>query len=335
MSSGAASRAVLESRAIPMGVTELSEYVASWLGIAQEGVTRVGASLLVLIGYVVARRVVARTLVRRFDDTGTRYRFSKASQAVLGGVAIFIIVKIWFGQLQFGTYFGLVSAGVAVALQDPLVNLAGWLYLIVRRPFGVGDRIQVGPHAGDVVDLQLFSIALLEIGNWVQADQSTGRILHIPNGWVFKHPIASYEQGFPYIWNEIPVTVTFESDWRLAKATLQRVLDKNAETVAEGALHQETQDLAINYARTTPIVWTSTAPEGVMLTMRYLCRPRERRASNSRMWEAVLDAFDELPSVHLAYPTTRFYDASREPAVKVPGGAAPLADARSDDPAAT
>lgn len=295
-----------------MGLAEVSDYVANWLGIAREEVTRVAGSLLVIVLYVVARRIVARTLVRRFDDPGTRYRFSKASQAVLAVIAIFVVVKVWFGQLQMGTYLGLVSAGVAVALQDPLVNLAGWLYLIVRRPFGVGDRIQVGPHAGDVVDLQLFSIALLEIGNWVQADQSTGRIMHIPNGWVFKHPIASYEQGFPYIWNEIPVTITFESEWRVAKSTLQTILETHAEKVAEGALHKETEDLAINYARTTPIVWTSTSGDGVTLTMRYLCRPRERRASSSRMWEMVLDAFAELPNVHLAYPTTRFYDATKE-----------------------
>src|SRR3989442_7605528 len=85
-----------------------------------------------------------------------------------------------------------------------LVNLAGWVFIIWRSPFALGDRIQIGQHAGDVIDVRLFQFTLNEIGNWVQADQSTGRIIHIPNGKVLTEVIANYSEGVQYIWHEIP-----------------------------------------------------------------------------------------------------------------------------------
>ena len=78
----------------------------------------------------------------------------------------------------------------------------------------------------DVIDQRLFRFTLLEIGNWVEADQSTGRVIHVPNSWVFTEDIANYTAGFSYIWNELPVLVTFESDWRRAKRLLQSIADE-------------------------------------------------------------------------------------------------------------
>jgi len=92
----------------------------------------------------------------------------------------------------------------------------------------VGDRIQIGEHAGDVVDLRIFQFTLVEIENWVAADQRTGRVIHVPNGRVFNEVVANYSRGFEYIWNEVPVRVTFESDWEAAKAILQEIANRQA-----------------------------------------------------------------------------------------------------------
>src|SRR5436309_2546056 len=127
------------------------------------------------------------------------------------------------------TFLGLFTAGLAIALKDIVANLAGWAYIVWRRPFDVGDRVQIGPHAGDVIDLHLFQFTLNEIGNWVKADQSTGRIIHIPNGKVLSEPLANYDKGFRYIWNEIPVVISFESDWKQAKRLLEAIVVKHAE----------------------------------------------------------------------------------------------------------
>ncbi len=295
------------------GIESVTRWLADAAGVSPELIGKFAITIAVLVGYGVARRFVARLLARSVDDHSSRYRIVKAGQLLLLFLSFIVLGRVWLQDATgLGTWLGLLSAGVAVSLQDPLENLAGWVYIATSRPFRVGVRIQIGEHAGDVLDVHPFSFTLLEIGNWVNADQSTGRLIHVPNGWLFKHAVAGYDQGFPFIWNEISVTVTFESDWRAAKKALEGVLDEHSEKIDESELNRAGEAVHIQFSRVTPVVWTDTAPEGVRLTMRYLCRPRARRVSASEMWEAILDAFEALPKVDLAYPTTRRFDHAYE-----------------------
>jgi small-conductance mechanosensitive channel len=219
------------------------------------------------------------------------------------------------GIAGIATYFGLLSAGIAIALQDPLTNLAGWVFILVRQPFRIGDRIQIGTFHGDVVDIRLFRFVMLEIGNWVHADQSTGRVLHVPNGLVFKNPVANYDEAFGCIWNELETTVTFESNWRKAKTALEEIANANAgelEPEIRKRIALASESMHIQFAKLTPVVWTTVADSGVKLTLRYLCRPRDRRVSSSRIWEQVLDSFATMPDVDFAYPTMRRFDHATE-----------------------
>jgi small-conductance mechanosensitive channel len=213
------------------------------------------------------------------------------------------------------TYFGLVSAGLAIALKDPITNIVAWGFVLWRKPFEVGDRIEIGPYAGDVVDQRIFYFSMMEIGNWVSADQSTGRILHIPNGMIFTNGVANFTHGPKFIWNEIPVLITFESDWELAKEILQRIADQHDISHIEGAaveFESATRKFLLKYDKLTPIVYTDVQDSGVLLTIRYLCRPRQRRSSAQVLWEDILRAFDKHANIDLAYPTTRFYTVSSE-----------------------
>lgn len=115
----------------------------------------------------------------------------------------------------------MLSAGIAIALKDPITDLAGWVFILWWKPFEVGDRIQLEDNAGDVIVIRIFQFTIIEIGNWVDADQSMGSILHIPNSKVFLEVLANYSIGFNYIWHEIGVLVTFESDWQKAKYTCE------------------------------------------------------------------------------------------------------------------
>jgi len=265
-----------------------------------------------------ALQLLLRRLVNVHVKTAARrYSLRKTINYTLGLLALFALILIWTtgGGTGLAAYLGIVSAGLAIALADPLTNLAGWIFILVRKPFGVGDRVQVGTHAGDVIDLRVFQFSMVEIGNWVEADQSTGRVIHVPNGWIFKHPVANYTQDFNFIWDEIPVTVTFESDWRRAKEILEEVASTHSSIRSEQAqeeIRKATKKYHILYQHLTPIVWTSVVDNGVTLTLRYLCAPRARRSTATSMWEDILTAFGAETSVDFAYPTTRFYDNPRE-----------------------
>ena len=232
---------------------------------------------------------------------------SRASTLLL----VLLIGQIWVeGISSLTTFLGLASAGVAVAMHDTIANIAGWFFIMSRKPFKVGDRIQIGETAGDVIDVRFFQFSIVEIGNWVDADQSTGRIIHMPNSKVLREPLANYHIGFEYIWNEIPVLITFESDWKKAKRLLENIARDNIEHLSEGAQEQircAAEKYLIFYGAHTPIVYTTVKDSGVMLTMRYLASPRKRRSSEQQIWEATLEAFAQEDNIELAYPTTRLY----------------------------
>lgn len=271
---------------------------------------------LALVLVLLLLRWVAGVLIRRnVSDERTRYTWRKSTTYVLGVVATFLIARVWFeGVRSLATFLGLFAAGLAVALKDPVLNLAGWLFILSRRPFVVGDRIQLGTHSGDVVDQRIFEFTVLEIGNWVHADQSTGRIIHVPNGKVFTEPLANYTRGFPYIWNEIEVTVTFESDWRAAKEVLLEIVKTATEDLddAQREIRAASRLFLIHYGTLTPTVYTSVVQNGVRLTLRYLCRARARRGTAQDLWESILDAFAARSDIAFAYPTQRFFDHARE-----------------------
>ena len=262
---------------------------------------------VVLIGLV--RWALLRVVRKRVQDSAVQYRWNKVTRYVALALALLVLILVWFTALRsLGTFLGLLSAGLAIALKDVVADLAGWVFILVRRPFDAGDRIQIGPHAGDVVDRGMFQFALMEIGNWVEADQSTGRVVHIPNAWIFTEPLANYTSGLGYLWNELPVLVTFESDWQHAKKLLTDLAIELTEGVvaeASGPNAERDRRLLIHYPTLTPVVYTSVEDAGVLVTIRYLCRPRQRRGSAEALWERILEAFAGLPSIEFAYPTQR------------------------------
>lgn len=261
------------------------------------------------------RALILRIVWSRSDDPATRYGWRKVTGYVAVAAGALAVARVWFtGFGSFATFAGLVSAGLAIALRDIVANLAAWIFIVWRRPFVVGDRIQIGEHGGDVIDIRAFQFSLMEVGNWVDADQSTGRVLHVPNGLVLTHTVANYSRGFPYIWNEIPVLITFESDWKKAKEILLDIVANRPEALserAEQALREASKKFFIRYPTLTPTVYTSVRDSGVLLTLRYLCPPRRRRSTEQSIWEAILDAFAAEPGVEFAYPTTRFYRGQR------------------------
>jgi small-conductance mechanosensitive channel len=297
-------------------MTSVTAWIERTIGLSLPTQAHLVASLLVVLVLWLTRRIVLRLVWRRVEDIRGRYRWQKTSAYVVVPLGILIIGRIWFaGFGSIATFLGLVSAGVAIALKDLLVNLAGWAFILWRRPFEVGDRIQIGHDAGDVIDIRLFQFSLLEIGNWVAADQSTGRILHVPNGRVLTDVTANYSKGFQYIWNELPVLVTFESNWERAKEILAGIAREHAAhltAAAEEQIKAVSRRFLIFYSTLTPTVYTSVADSGVLLTIRYLCSPRERRATAQAMWEAILKAFAAAADIDFAYPTERFYDNRTE-----------------------
>ncbi len=294
----------------------MAEVIIKWIhkniGLSPETQMKVFLLLLISLILWVLYFLINWLVWRQTEDVRTRYRWKKTSGYILIILGLFIIIRLWFrGFESLATYLGLLSAGLAIALRDLVSDLAGWFFIIGRRPFSVGDRIQIGNFAGDVIDIRAFQFTLMEIGNWVDADQSTGRVIHIPNGMILREVLANYSKGFYYIWNEIPVLITFESDWQKAKKILQKIAEQDSERLSKAAekrIKEASKKYMILYSKLTPIVYTSVKESGVLLTIRYLCEPQSRRGSEQKIWEDILKEFALQKDIQLAYPTQRFYN---------------------------
>jgi small-conductance mechanosensitive channel len=288
----------------------LSEY----LNLSPELLKKLILTIVLLLLLSLVRFLCNVIIKRRIPDAMKSYRWRRAILYSYSVLLIVLVGPIWIkGIASLTTFLGLASAGVAVAMHDTIANVAGWFFIMSRKPFKVGDRIEIGQITGDVIDIRIFQFSVVEVGNWIDADQSTGRIVHVPNSNVLREALANYQIGFEYIWHEIPVLITFESDWKRAKVLLQKIANDNVENLLDGAQEQirrAAQKYFIFYGALTPIVYTTVKDSGVLLTMRYLVNPRQRRSSEQQIWESTLDAFDEEDDIELAYPTTRFYTVS-------------------------
>jgi len=268
-------------------------------------------SFTAILVLIILRFLALRLVFNAFEEAKDRYLWKNGVKNAYYVLLLLIIANIWIDKIDsIGTFLGLVSAGLAIALQVPIVNLAAWMFIAIRKPFVVGDRIEIGGVAGDVIDIRFFQFTLNEIGNWVESDQSTGRIIHVPNGEVFRVSQANYDQGFSHVWNEMPILLTFESNWQKAKKILAEILENNVEELSFAAkrkLLEASKKFMIFYSNLTPIVYTSVKDSGVQLTLRYLTIPKKRRVMENNIWEEVLEAFHKEDDIDFAYPTQRIY----------------------------
>ena len=290
---------------------KISKYLQDYLGLSPGIQNKLIATLVAVFILWFIRRFILWFSKKKFNDVQIIYRWRKTSLYIVFSIGFILVGRIWFeGFGSIATYLGLLSAGLAIALNQPVANLAGWAFIIWRKPFTVGDRIEINHITGDVIDIRIFQFTMMEIGNWVDADQSTGRIVHVPNGKIFSEWLANYSVGFAYIWNEVSVLVTFESNWRKAKEILGKIVIARAEHHSEGAeeqIRETSKRFLIFYDTLEPSVYTSVRESGVLITIRYLCAPRKRRITEHEIWEDVLTEFAKCSDIDFAYPTQRLY----------------------------
>ncbi len=285
--------------------------ISEFLNIKPELFQKIILTLTIFIVLTVLRAIASYFIKKKGLEPKQAYYFRRAVLYTYSIILIFLIVPVWIrGIGSITTFLGLASAGLAIAMHDTIANITGWFFILWRKPFKIGDRIQINETAGDVIDLRLFQFSIIEIGNWVDADQSSGRIIHIPNSKVLRDPLANYSIGFEYIWHEIPVLITFESDWQKTKKILDKIVNEKALHLTEDAKKQvrkAAEKYLVFYGKLSPIVYTTVRDSGVLLTIRFLVNPRQRRKIEQEIWETILVEFEQNTDINLAYPTTRFY----------------------------
>ena len=172
-------------------------------------------------------------------------------------IAIFII---WRKELKdIITLISFISAAITLAARDIIYNYFCGIYIKVTKPIKIEDRIKVGEMIGDIININALNFEILEVD--VNTNQSTGKIIHIPNSQIFNSAIKNYNTAFKYIWDEISIAISLDSDFELAKEILLNLINnneviKNIPTKAKSEIRHSTSEYRIYYNNLTPIIYT-------------------------------------------------------------------------------
>ena len=254
-------------------------------------------ALLVVI-YLVFSVVLPFLFSPRIADPKTKYQLRKIFSILNVATSLAVMVSIWVTDPQaLVVSYGLLAAGLAIALQDMFRNMAGGLIVYVQSPFRVGDRIKIREVVGDVIDINIMYTVLLELREWVDGDQATGRLVMVPNGYLLSSNVYNYTRDNSFLWDELVVPVPYDCDWRGVAEAVGSLVEKETAKVTEKAT-QELSSMMGKYYLTSkevrPGVFLALTSNYLELHVRFICLVRERRKANSHLARLVLEEMERM-----------------------------------------
>ena len=191
--------------------------------------------ILILISYGIY--YLFSKLIAKISDIKQRYNLKKLLTGILIFIDFVIIVSMVVNNSSIvALSAGLFSAGIAFSLRDPLTSLLAWIIILFMKPIKVGDRIKIGTEEGDIIDINMFFITLMEINDWVEGDLYTGRIVEIPNNQIMRSDVINFSKSFDYIWDNITIPILFNSDYKNIAKEIKNIANAKTKVFFEGAM---------------------------------------------------------------------------------------------------
>ncbi|MCG7844651.1 MAG: mechanosensitive ion channel family protein [Methanomassiliicoccales archaeon] len=242
--------------------------------------------------------ILLYTLVApRVTAAKTQYQMRKVLSVLNLVFSLAAVLTIWIVDPQaLMVSFGLMAAGVAIALQDVFRNIVGGLIIFIGSPYRVGDRVRIKDAVGDVIDTNIMYTTLLELREWVDGDQATGRLVLVPNGHLLSGNVYNYTRDNNFLWDELVVPVSYDNDWQSASEMVQKLVEKETADVTNQA-RSELSSMMNKYYLTSREVQTRVylvlTSNYLELRVRYICLTRERRDTRNRLSRQILKEFEK------------------------------------------
>jgi len=245
--------------------------------------------------YLLFRFIIEPIGAKNFKDPKAVYSFRKAISILLIVTCLIAILAIWIEETPILLVsFGLVAAAIAVSLQDLFKNFVGGLIIFSTGLYGVGDRVDIGGKLGDVVDVGIMYTTMMEIKGWLEGEQVTGRLTTVPNGQVLNTAVNNYTKDFSFVWDELVLPITYESDWKGAIEVMMVVatnISGEQSKMADQQLDRISGKYYITKTMVEPIAYMKMTDNWVEVAVRYIVSPRERRSTKSKMSHIVSEEF--------------------------------------------
>jgi len=298
---------VVGSRFVATLVTPETVWGVSAERVAVAGLLALGVGLATYGLYLVVTDWLSDHVAskRRRHDLRNVLRLAFGLVGVVGLLGV--VTEQWLGVLLS---LGVVGFAVTFALQQPLFSLIGWVYIMVNRPYQVGDRVAIEDSKGDVVEVNFLVTELWEIdGDLVSSNQPSGRIITLPNSVVLSSHVKNYtREEFPFVWNELSVEVAYETDLAFASERMCAVADELLGDEMERNIERYRKRLAETpvelEVRDRPTVNVVQRASWVELKLRYLVHPKRGQRTKNELYERILAEFNDAPD-RVKFPVGR------------------------------
>ncbi len=252
------------------------------------------AALIILLAYFLTA-VVENIIMNKVRDNRERYTLRKVSSAIITMLAVGLLLVVFLKETTtLIIAYGIFSAGIIIALQDVFRNFAGGVIILFSKSFRAGDRIQVNDCYGDVLDITYFHTTFMEIREWVNGDQYSGRILNVPNSFILNTTVKNYTRDFSFIWDEVTIILGLGSNWEKAKKI---ALDTTSELIKDYVEHskKELSNMEGKYLLTSydvdTRVFMQIEGDRIEMHLRYVVDPKKRRHVSNMITHSLLASF--------------------------------------------
>jgi len=278
-----------------------------FFGFATRYVPSIGRLTLAAMAVVLVlaiRKLIDVYFIGRIENPVSKYTLKRVFRLVtgllMGLLAVTIIFQNWYTAV---VSFGLISLLLGFALQKPITSFIGWVYILVREPYRIGDRIKIGDATGDVIDLGYFDTTLWEFGGeYLSTDHPSGRVIKFPNSNVLDTPVYNYSWPlFPYLWNEIKFNVAYNSDLEFIAQTMQQVAEREvgqAMMQQVGVFRELLEHTPVDQLQVQerPVVMFRVADNTWLeAIVRYLVHPKEAGRVKTRLIKELLTELKKEP----------------------------------------
>ena len=278
-------------------IQDISQYLGKTFGFYSEYVELFILTTLIFIVFGILKAIV-RALYSRADVSNKKKYFrNRMIKIALNIISIILVVLLWGHRISgMVTIISFLSAGIAIAVKEIIFDFFAGIYINMKKIFELEDRIEINGIKGDVVNIRSLGFEVLEVGDRVHAEQSTGRIIHIPNSFVFLYPLKNYTKAFKYIWDEITVKVPLNADIEKTKEVLYDIVNSNEilESIPkkmEDAVADVTVEYRIYYNYLDPIIYTEIVDSHVELYIRYIVHPKKSRIVEDEIYLKILEEY--------------------------------------------
>ena len=274
----------------------------------------ISAAILIVVMVLVVQ-AIKYSLSFYITDVDRRYKVRKLINFFAFMAIVVIAISVFSHHLNGGTLsLGVAGAGIAFALQEVIISIAGWIAIKTGGYYGPGDRIQIAGIKGDVIDISVLRTTLMEIGEWVDGDLYSGRVVRVPNSSLFKSPVFNYSGDFPFLWDELTSPVRYGSDWELARNMLRRVVDEivagHAAPFRESWLRM-THQYRLEEEGIDPMITLQATDNWIQFTVRYVVDHRKRRSTKDYLFRRILEEVDKTQNrIRLASATFEMVSGS-------------------------